>query len=63
MSNCKEWMDTDSRDRILLVGQIVHLLQNDSTSFIAMSSMVRQAENNGAFNEVTILPEFTNTTP
>ena len=53
----------DSRDRILLVGQVVHLLMNDPDSYIAMSSMVRQAENNGIFDSITILPDFVNTTP
>lgn len=63
MANCKEWMAMDNRERILLVGQVAHLLMNDPDSFKAMSSMVRSADQRGLFEDVTILPDFVNTTP
>ena len=57
MANCNEYQELDTNERIILVGQIVHLLQNDSESFVALSSMVRNAAQRGLFEDVRILPD------
>lgn len=57
MANCQEYQELDNKSRLILIGSVVHLLQNDSESFIALSSMVRSAEQNGLFEDVTFLPE------
>ena len=55
--NCNEYQELDTKERIILIGQIVHLLQNDSESFVALSSMVRNAAQRGLFEDVRILPD------
>lgn len=57
MANCKEWQETDLQDRIQITGKVIHLLTNDTESFIAMTSMIRSAEQQGKLDSVTILPE------
>jgi len=58
--NCKEWSDLTIVDQYQLCGKAIHLLQNNSEAFKTISSMVRQAENNGEFDNVIILPETKN---
>lgn len=55
--NCKEYQELSFQEKCVLVGQCVHLLQNDSDSFIAMTSMVRAGGQQGKLDNVTILPE------
>lgn len=55
--NCKEYQELDFREKCVMIGQIVHLAQNDSDSFIAMSSMIRAAGQQNKLKDVTILPE------
>lgn len=55
--NCEEYMSLPYQERFILTGQIIHLLQNDSDSFMALSSMARSAEQNGAFDNVEFFPE------
>ena len=56
---CPEYSDLTIVEAYQLVGKAIHLLQNNSEAFKAISSMVRQAENNGEFDNVRILPETT----
>jgi hypothetical protein len=58
--NCNEYQELDNRERILFIGRLVHLVQNDSDAFIAASSMVRSAEDSGLFERVDFLPEKKN---
>jgi len=55
--NWQEYQELDNRERILFIGRLVHLVQNDSAAFIAASSMVRNAEQSGDFEDVKILPD------
>ena len=55
--NCEEYQALDPKEKIQLVGKCVHLLQNDSDAFKAISSMVRNAEQLGAFEEIKIMPD------
>ena len=57
MANCKEYQELDFQERLKAIGSIVHLFQNDSESFVAMSSMIRSAEQQGKLDDVTILPD------
>jgi hypothetical protein len=50
-------MDLDFQEKYRLIGQIVHLVQNDSESFIAITSLVRGAEASGKLEGVKVLPE------
>lgn len=55
--NCDEYMSLPYQERFILTGQIFHLLQSDSDSFKALSSMARSAEQNGVFENVQFFPE------
>lgn len=59
MANCSQYQSLDHRERFTLIGQIVHLLQNDPESFVALSSMARSAEQYGKLDDVKFLPENT----
>ena len=61
MPNCNEWMELDTRQRIVLIGSICHLIQSDPDTFIAVSSMVREAINQGKLEDVRILPSASDT--
>jgi hypothetical protein len=52
--NCQEYLSLDSEERFVLLGKVIHLLQNDPESFEAMSSMVRSATQKGIFEKVKI---------
>lgn len=54
--NCQAYTDLSIMEQRQLIGSIIHLLQNDSNSFIAISSMVRNAESEGLFEGVKIMP-------
>jgi hypothetical protein len=61
MANCKEYQDLEIQEKLVLIGQLVHLLQNDSGYFRSLSSIVRSAAQNGMFTDVKILPDHTDT--
>jgi hypothetical protein len=52
--NCQEYLSLEDEERFVLLGKVVHLLQNDPESFEAMSSMVRSATQKGIFEGVKI---------
>lgn len=55
--NCPEYNNLTIVEKYQLTGKTIHLLQNNSAAFTVISSMVRQAENNGELDNVIILPE------
>jgi hypothetical protein len=55
--NCKSYIELTSIERAELVQRLAHLVQTDETMFKALSSIVRQAENNGLLNGLTVLPQ------
>lgn len=55
--NCQEYQNLDTQQKIVLIGRIVHLAQNNSEAFLAMSSMIRSYAAQGEFEGVQILPE------
>ena len=57
MAHCDEYQNMSLQERVVLLGTICHLVQNDSDSFIAVSSMIRSASQQGKLDAVTILPE------
>lgn len=57
MANCEQYMSLGFPEKCILVGQVIHLLQNDAESFTAITSMVRSAGQQGKLDDVTILPE------
>lgn len=57
MPNCKEYQELALFEQRVLIGSVIHLLQNDSDSFKAMCSMVRSAEQYGCLSNVVMYPE------
>lgn len=57
MAHCKEYQEMDLQARVVLIGSICHLVQNDSETFAAVSSLIRAAGQQGKLDSVTILPE------
>jgi len=53
--NCAEYQELDNRERILFIGKLIHLVQNDSDCFVSASSMVRAGDQSGQFDDVKIL--------
>jgi hypothetical protein len=59
MPNCKKYSELSIPEKTIAIGKIIHLFQNDDHYFDAFMSIIRQAENTGHFEDVTILPEST----
>ena len=57
MANCIEYQQLSFQEKCVMIGQIVHLCQNDTDSFVAMGSMIRAAGQQGKLDDVTILPQ------
>jgi hypothetical protein len=57
MANHQQWQDLTIIEKIKLVGQLTHLLQNDLDSFKAIKNWVLASELLGLFNEVKINDE------
>lgn len=54
---CKEYEELSIIEKTQLIGRAIHLIQNQSEAFLATLSMIRQAENNGLFDNVIIIPD------
>jgi hypothetical protein len=57
MANCKQWQSLSIIEKIDFVGKIVHLIQNDDTSFSRANGMIIKAEVQGLFEGIEICPE------
>jgi hypothetical protein len=54
---CKKYEALSPNERVLLIGKIVHLVQNSNAVFITAERIIKKYEDAGAFDNVTILPE------
>lgn len=54
--NCLEYQQLSFQEKCVMIGQVVHLIQNHSDSFRDISSMLRGAAQRGKFDDVIILP-------
>lgn len=61
--NCAEYQHLSFQEKCVMIGQVVHLVQNDTDSFNAMASMLRAAGQQGKFDNVKIGPEATRENP
>ena len=57
MANCIEYQNLEMQEKLVLIGQLIHLLQNESDYFRDLSSIVRSAAQQGRFADVKILPD------
>ena len=61
MANCKEYQELSFQQKCIMIGQCIHLLQNDTDSFITMGAMILVAGKQGKLDGVEILPEHKET--
>jgi hypothetical protein len=54
MANHQQWQDLTIIEKIKLVGQLTHLLQNDEKSFETFVKWINVSEIIGLFDEVKI---------
>lgn len=54
--NCELYQKLSPKEKCDMIGKVVHLLQNDTSSFLNCVYMVSQAEAHGKFDEVVINP-------
>lgn len=57
---CPEYDNLSHPEKVKLIGEIVHAIQNDSVCFAAAQSVISLAEARGLLDNVTILPENLN---
>jgi hypothetical protein len=54
MANHQQWQELTIVEKVKIVGQLTHLLQNDEKSFEAFTLWIKSREKMGLFNEVKI---------
>ena len=54
MANHEKWMELTIVEKIVLVGKVTHLLQNDLESYESFKKWVDASELLGLFNEIKI---------
>jgi hypothetical protein len=57
--NCKNFQDLTIIEKTELIGKVVHVIQNDEKFFGLAKLMIADAEKEGLFKDVKILPEST----
>lgn len=57
--NCPKYQALSVQEKTVTIGKLIHLLQNSEEHFDVFASVIRQAEQTGHFEDVTILPENT----
>ena len=58
---CPEYDNLSHPEKVKLIGELVHAIQNDSDCFKAGRELLLLAEGKGLLDNVTILPTNTNT--
>lgn len=54
---CEKYQNLSVEERIKLIGQLVHLVQNDDTFFELACKGIERGNERGILDGVTILPE------
>jgi hypothetical protein len=54
MANHQQWQELNIVEKVKLVGQLTHLLQNDEKSFETFTKWIKVSEIIGLFDEVKI---------
>lgn len=54
MANHEKWMNLTIVEKVVLVGKVTHLLQNDLESYESFKKWVDASELLGLFNEIKI---------
>lgn len=55
--NCNSYQELSLPEKWSMIGKIVHLIQNDETSFTEAAWLIRLGEASGKLDAVKILPE------
>jgi translation initiation factor IF-1 len=55
--NCKEYLELTPKERIEMIGSVVHLLQNDTASFYSVSVIINSGKKRSLFNNIKIMPD------
>lgn len=53
---CKLFEELTPRERVEMIGKIVHAMQTDELCFLEVSQTITHAEAKGVFDKVKILP-------
>jgi len=54
--NCENYLMLSNKEKMEMVGKIVHALQSDSETFNKVEMLIKKAERKGLFEGVTINP-------
>jgi uncharacterized protein YdeI (BOF family) len=57
MANCKEYQKLSTEEKVKMIGNLIHAVQNDAVCFMTARGMINGAKARGVFDGVTILPE------
>lgn len=60
---CEKYQELSTVQQIIMVGQIVHALQNDNGMFAHVKNLIDLAALKGIYENVTILPNPINPEP
>lgn len=55
--NCKEYLKLSTEEKVKMIGEIIHAMQNDPVAFMTCRGIINGARARGRFDGVTILPE------
>jgi hypothetical protein len=55
--NHQKWQDLTPRERIVLIGSLVHAVQNSPESFEEAARLINKAKKRGTLDGVEILPD------
>lgn len=56
---CTKFEELTHKEKIELIGKVVHSIQSDNQLFIIGQAIIRQAEERGVLDDVIILPNAT----
>lgn len=59
--NCELYQKLSHKERVEMVGKIVHAMQSDDSLFCHVSDLIKIAERKGLFEDVVINPIGDNT--
>lgn len=59
MANCSNYLMLSPKERVEMIGRIVHSLQSDNEIFNKCEMLIDRAERKGLFEGVTINPSDT----
>lgn len=58
MANCVQYQSMTPKEKTEFIGKLVHLVQNDETSFSRARGMIIKGEEQGLLDDVVICPTY-----